>query len=60
MAGAIIGEHTYNVDAYDRLQTYYVKAISYLKSDFDFSYKGESLTEFLARAPFENAISRKK
>src|SRR5690606_17725997 len=23
MAGAIIGEHTYNVDVYDRLQTYY-------------------------------------
>ena len=24
MIGAIVGEHTYNVDAYDRLQTYYV------------------------------------
>lgn len=30
MVGAIVGEHTYNVDAYDRLQTYYVKAVSYL------------------------------
>ncbi|TGP41615.1 DUF1402 family protein, partial [bacterium M00.F.Ca.ET.229.01.1.1] len=28
IVGAIVGEHTYNVDAYDRLQTYYVKAIS--------------------------------
>src|SRR5262245_33195141 len=28
IAGAIVGEHTYNVDAYDRLQTYYVKAVS--------------------------------
>ena len=27
IVGAIVGEHTYNVDAYDRLQTYYVKAI---------------------------------
>ena len=32
IVGAIVGEHTYNVDAYDRLQTYYVKAISYLSS----------------------------
>ncbi|MGL4405437.1 MAG: DUF1402 family protein, partial [Notoacmeibacter sp.] len=30
MAGAIIGEHTFNVDAYDRLQSYYVKAVAYL------------------------------
>ena len=28
MVGAIVGEHTYNVDAYDRLQSYYVKAAS--------------------------------
>ena len=27
IVGAIVGEHTYNVDAYDRLQTYYVKAV---------------------------------
>jgi len=27
IAGAIIGEHTYNVDVYDRLQTYYVKGM---------------------------------
>lgn len=25
VVGAIVGEHTYNVDAYDRLQSYYVK-----------------------------------
>ena len=30
--GALVGEHTYNVDAYDRLQTYYVKATSYSAS----------------------------
>ncbi|MGO7285812.1 DUF1402 family protein, partial [Rhizobium ruizarguesonis] len=29
VVGAIVGEHTYNVDAYDRLQAYYVKAASY-------------------------------
>src|SRR3569832_1327050 len=27
IVGAIVGEHTYNVDAYDRLRTYYVLAM---------------------------------
>ena len=53
MAGAIVGEHTYNVDAYDRLQTYYVKAVSYLRSDFGFAHNGESITDFVKRPQFE-------
>ncbi|MEX0405673.1 DUF1402 family protein [Aquibium sp. LZ166] len=52
VAAAIVGEHTYNVDAYDRLQTYYVKAVSYLNSDFSFSYDGESIDSFIARPEF--------
>ena len=44
IVGAIVGEHTYNVDAYDRLQTYYVKAVSYLDSAISFSYDGETVT----------------
>jgi Protein of unknown function (DUF1402) len=52
IAGAIVGEHTYNVDAYDRLQTYYVKAVSYLGNRFGFSYRGEDLADFLARPEF--------
>jgi hypothetical protein len=52
VAGAIVGEHTYNVDAYDRLQTYYVKAISYLDSKFSFSYHGEDVNDFIARPEF--------
>lgn len=52
IAGAIVGEHTYNVDAYDRLQTYYVKAVSYLNSNFSFSYDGESIESFIARPEF--------
>lgn len=52
MLGAIVGEHTYNVDAYDRLQTYYVKAVSYLRGSFSFSYGGESLDAFLERPEF--------
>lgn len=53
MVGAIVGEHTYNVDAYDHLQTYYVKAVSYLKSSFTFSYQGELVDDFIARPQFE-------
>src|SRR5690606_36406747 len=52
MVGAIVGEHTYNVDAYDRLQTYYVKAISYVSSSFSFSYQGESIEQFISRPEF--------
>jgi hypothetical protein len=52
IAGAIVGEHTYNVDAYDRLQTYYVKAASYLSNSLAFEYEGESITEFVARPQF--------
>lgn len=53
IAGAIVGEHTYNVDAYDRLQTYYVKAVSYLGTSFNFSYGGETIGEFVQRAEFD-------
>lgn len=58
MAGAIVGEHTYNVDAYDRLQTYYVKAASYLASDFGFSYEGETVDEFIGRPQFSACASQ--
>ncbi|MDP3897732.1 MAG: DUF1402 family protein [Mesorhizobium sp.] len=52
MAGAIVGEHTYNVDAYDRLQTYYVKAVSYLGSSFSFEHAGENIGDFIQRPEF--------
>ena len=52
IVGAIVGEHTYNVDAYDRLQTYYVKAIAYLGSGLSFAYKGESVADFVQRPQF--------
>lgn len=57
IVGAIVGEHTYNVDAYDRLQTYYVKAVAYLRSDISFSYDGEDVTEFVRRPQFEPCAS---
>ncbi|CAN7228465.1 DUF1402 family protein [Mesorhizobium amorphae] len=53
IVGAIVGEHTYNVDAYDRLQTYYVKAISYLSSRLSFAYEGEDITDFVQRPEFK-------
>lgn len=52
MVGALVGEHTYNVDALDRLQTYYVKAISYLNSDVKFAYGNETVTKFVKRPEF--------
>ncbi len=52
IVGALVGEHTYNVDAYDRLQTYYVKAVSYLKADLSFRYDGEDVDDFIKRPQF--------
>lgn len=52
MVGAIVGEHTYNVDAYDSLQSYYVKAASYAGNSFRFGYKDESISDFVGRPEF--------
>jgi hypothetical protein len=52
MVGAIVGEHTYNVDAYDRLQTYYVKAAAYAGNSFRFGYGDESVDQFVSRPEF--------
>ncbi|MCZ7471588.1 DUF1402 family protein [Agrobacterium sp. O3.4] len=54
IVGAIVGEHTFNVSAVDRLQTYYVKAISYAELDIKFSYNGVSLKSFLQRPEFRS------
>ena len=54
IAGAIIGEHTYNVDVYDRLQTYYVKGMSYLSQGVQFAYNGEDVTDFVKRPQFSS------
>ncbi len=50
--GAIVGEHTYNVDAYDRLQSYYVKAAAYAGDRFRFGYKDETIGAFVQRSQF--------
>ncbi|POH27405.1 hypothetical protein ATY30_24190 [Sinorhizobium americanum] len=59
MIGAIVGEHTYNVDAYDRLQAYYVKAAAYAGNSFHFGYDGESVDEFVKRAQFADCAREK-
>jgi hypothetical protein len=57
IVGAIVGEHTYNVDAYDRLQTYYVKAVAYLRADLSFTYEGEDVDDFVKRPPFSECTA---
>lgn len=52
IVGALVGEHTYNVDVYDRLQTYYVKAVSYAGNEFRFAYDGEGIEDFVHRPEF--------
>jgi hypothetical protein len=59
MIGAIVGEHTYNVDAYDRLQSYYVKAAAYAGNSFQFGYDGESVAEFVDRPQFAECDGKK-
>lgn len=54
IVGALVGEHTYNVDAYDRLQTYYVKAISYAGERFRFEHDGETVIDFVKRPEFDD------
>ncbi|MFP1630563.1 DUF1402 family protein [Zhengella sp. ZM62] len=53
IVGAIVGEHTYNVDAYDRLQSYYIKALAYVNTRFGFEHNGESVGDFIQRPEFE-------
>ncbi|MFC0480679.1 DUF1402 family protein [Gellertiella hungarica] len=57
IAGALVGEHTYNVDAYDRLQSYYVKAAAYAGNSFQFAYDGEKVDDFVSRPEFSSCAS---
>lgn len=58
--GALVGEHTYNVDAKDRLQSYYVKALAYLGQDLKFKYKSTSVSSLVSQPAFSkcNGLSR--
>ena len=54
IVGALVGEHTYNVDAYDRLQTYYVKAASYLGNSLSFEHAGVPVSDFVEAPEFRS------
>jgi hypothetical protein len=58
IVGALVGEHTYNVDVYDRLQAYYIKAIAYADHNFKFKYKGETVGAFIKRPQFASCADR--
>jgi len=53
IVGALVGEHTYNVDAYDRLQSYYIKAMAYATGGVTFSYNGMDVEEFVTLPQFD-------
>jgi hypothetical protein len=58
MVGAIVGEHTFNVDVMDSLQGYYVKALEYLgESNLRFGYKSAGIADFVARPEFARCKS---
>lgn len=57
--GALVGEHTYNVGAYDTLQTYYIKAAAYAGQSFRFAYDGETVDQFVSRPEFADCADLK-
>ncbi len=51
--GAIVGEHTYNIDVVNTLDTYYVKALEYASDhSLVFEYKGEKASDLFKRPQF--------
>ena len=51
--GAIVGEHTFNMNVFDTLQDYYVKALQYVNNtSLTFSYQGELASDFFKRPQF--------
>lgn len=59
IVGALVGEHTFNVDVYDTFQTYLVKAAAYASDSFRFEYDGEKVTDFVTRDQFKVCEDKK-
>ena len=58
MVGAIVGEHTFNMNVFDTLQTYYVKALQYMNDKtLTFTIQGELAKDFFKR-PQSRAVRR--
>jgi hypothetical protein len=55
--GALVGEHTYNVDAKDRLQSYYVKAMAYLGQELTFKHEKTKLKDLIKQPAFAKCDS---
>ena len=53
LIGAIVGEHTYNVDVFDNLQGYYMKALEYVGTNVQFAYLGQPIDVFVERPEFK-------
>jgi hypothetical protein len=58
MIAALVGEHSFNVDAFDSMQVYYIKAASYLELDTSFEYDGEPVSEFVRRPQFTGCAAK--
>ncbi len=53
VVGAIVGEHTFNMNVFDSLQSYYVKALQYMNNkSLTFEYQGELAKDFFKRPQF--------
>lgn len=59
MIGAIVGEHTYNVDSVDHIQGYYIKALEYAGTALTFANKGEHVSKFVERPQFQKCAKYK-
>lgn len=53
IVGAIVGEHTYNMNVMDTLQGYYVRALEYVSNkSLTFQYRGETASELFKKPQF--------
>lgn len=59
MIGAIVGEHTYNVDSVDHIQGYYIKALEYAGTALTFANQGEHVSKFVERPQFQKCAQYK-
>ncbi len=60
IVGAIVGEHTFNMNVFDTLQSYYVKALQYMNNKtLTFQYQGELAKDFFKRPQFARCEAMK-
>ncbi len=60
VVGAIVGEHTFNMNVFDTLQSYYVKALQYMNNKtLTFAYQGELARDFFKRPQFARCEAMK-